>query len=252
MILWIQAWTLPFQRSPARNRFRLFCVADTVFLPVRVWEGCERRLPRYAGGFLEDARLPYHPFPQWTRSGAGTLAFGCPSSFTIDVVQPAGGVTRISREWAPPVMSDAEHDYYSAMQRMSAGPPRPRFTIPRERPAFLRIWAADSGQLWVWPGATGSSREVTEQERTFFRQNLAGSAAPTRIWNYWSPTDGFDVFGGAGRWIGHVDTPESWDADPFPGIIDPQFRGDTIWGVTEDELGVERISKFVVEWPESL
>ena len=87
-----------------------------------------------------------------------------------------------------------------------------------------------------------------------------GSRAPPRSLEPWrtlievqsTAPDGFDVFDGAGRWIGHVDTPESWDADPFPGIIDPQFRGDTIWGVTEDELGVERISKFVVEWPESL
>ena len=226
-------------------------VADTVFLPTRAWEGCERRRPGFAGGFLEDVRIPYLPFAQWTRGRAGVLAFGCSARFAIDVVQPEGGVLRISRQWDPSVMTDDEHDYYSTMQRASFGFPRPRFPIPKERPAFLRLWATESGRLWVWPGVAGISREATDQEQAFFSQALAGGGAPTRIWNYWSPTDGLDVFDSDGRWVGHVNTPESWDGDPFPGIADPLFKGDTIWAVTKDELDLRYVSKFVVDWPPS-
>ena len=140
-------------------------------------------------------------------------------------------------------MTDDEHDYYSVTLRVRIP------AVPRERPAFLRLWATDSGRLWVWPGATGSSREATDQEREFMRQALPGVATPTRIWSYWLPTDGFDVFGSDGQWIGHVDTPDNWDGDPYPGIGDPQFKGDTIWAVTRDEFDVSYISKFVVDWP---
>lgn len=224
-------------------------VADTVFLPVRAWEGCERRRSGYAGGFLEDARLPYVPFPQWSRSRDGALAFGCAATYSIDVAQPSGTVMRISRQWQPPVMSDEEHDYYSLFRNVSTGVPRPRFDIPRDRPAFLRMWLTDGGRLWVWPGASGGSRQATAEERESLSRFLGGRSAPTRLWDYWSPTDGLDVFDEDGRWVGHVDTPASWDGDPFPGLTDPYFKGDTIWAVTKDELEVRYVSKFVVEWP---
>lgn len=226
-------------------------VADTVFLPTRGWEGCEQRRPGYAGGFFEDARLPYAPFAQWTRGRSGELAFGCSARYAIDIVRPEGSVTRISRRWDPPVMTDEEHDYYSTIQRVNTGIPRPRFSVPKERPAFLRLWTSEDGRLWVWPGATGSARTASPEERESFSRFAPGVTVPTRLWTYWSPTDGFEVFDREGRWIGHVDTPESWDGDPFPGLGDPQFRGDTIWATTEDELGVSYVSRFILEWPDS-
>ena len=58
-------------------------VTDTVFLPTRAWEGCERRLPIFAGGFMEDGRLWHMPFAQWARSRMGALAFGCSASYAI-------------------------------------------------------------------------------------------------------------------------------------------------------------------------
>ena len=237
-------------------------VTDTVFLPTRAWEGCERRLPIFSGGFMEDNRLRHMPFAQWSRSRTGSLAFGCSAGYALDVVRPDGGVTRISREWEPPVRTDEEHEYWSERERMAASqlrslnqtlagsgrgdlvrPVPPVSVLPRDRPAFLRLWQADDGRLWVWPGATGSSRATTEEER---RQQ---PGLQRRIWDYWSPTDGFDVFDADGRWIGHVDTPESWDADPYPGNIDPYIKGDTIWAVVKEEFDVRYIVRFEVEWP---
>lgn len=57
------------------------------------------------------------------------------------------------------------------------------------------------------------------------------------------------MFDADGRWIGHVDTPESWDADPYPGNIDPYIKGDTIWAVVKEEFDVRYIVRFEVEWP---
>ena len=237
-------------------------VTDTVFLPTRAWEGCERRLPIFAGGFMEDGRLWHMPFAQWSRSRMGALAFGCSASYAIDVARPDGGVTRISREWEPPLRTEEEHEFWSERERTSVSQRRnfnqtvaargrvdlvmpipPVSILPRERPAFLRLWHAEDGRIWVWPGATGLSRATTEEER---RQQPGLERV---VWEYWNPTDGFDVFDGDGRWIGHVDTPESWDADPYPGTIDPYFKGDTIWAVVKEEFDVRYIVRFEVEWP---
>ena len=97
--------------------------------------------------------------------------------------------------------------------------------------------------MWVWPGAAGWSRATTEEQR---RQQ---PDLPRRLWEYWHATDGFDVFDTNGRWIGHVNTPESWDAAPYPGRTDPHFKGDTIWAVVRDEFDVLYIARFEVEWP---
>ena len=237
-------------------------VTDTVFLPTRAWEGCERRLPVYSGGVMEDNRLRHMPFAQWSRNRMGALAFGCSASFTMDVARTDGGVMRVSREWDPPLRTDEEHEYWSegfrsaipqlrslnqALLSLGRGdqvrpiPPIP--ILPRERPAFLRLWHTDDGRMWVWPGGPGWSRATTEEQR---RQQ---PGLERRIWEYWNPTDGFDVFDTEGRWIGHVDTPESWDGDPYPGTQDPYIKGDTIWAVVKEEFDVRYIARFEVEWP---
>ena len=243
-------------------------VTDTVFLPPRAWAGCERRLPSYSGGFMEDNRLRHMPFAQWSRGRTGVLAFGCSASFTIDVARPGGGLTRLSKEWEPRVRTDPEYEYWSDgfrganLQRrrnneilISLGraaevmpiPPIP--ILPRERPAFLRLWFTDDGRLWAWPGAPGWSRAWTEEELGFLRQQAGGERIPPRFWAYWNPTDGFEVFDADGRWIGHVDTPETWATAPYPGRGDPYFRGDTVWALVREEFDVRYLVRFEVEWP---
>ena len=247
-------------------------VADTVFLPTRAWEGCERRLPAYSGGFMEDNRLRNMPFAQWSRTRMGVLVFGCSASFSIDVARPDGGVMRASREWEPPVRTEEEHDFWSATDRLGVAErrsfnqalvslgraaevmPIPEPPInPRERPAFLRLWLADDGRVWAWRGAPGRSRSWTEEERSLQLQRLqqlgvSGRELQPRSWEYWNPTDGFDVFDTDGRWIGHVSTPETWAAAPYPGQTDPYFRGDTVWAVVEEEFDVRYVVRFGIDW----
>ncbi|GMV06840.1 MAG: hypothetical protein AMXMBFR53_31150 [Gemmatimonadota bacterium] len=205
-------------------------VVDTVFLPARAWDGCERRRPAYQRGFFEDSRIPYLRFAQWGRSRDGTFVFGCSARYEVDVVESNGGVVRISRRWKSPVMSDEEHAFWSE----NWGP------VPKERPAFLRLWVSEDGRIWVWPGAAGSSRPATPEQRE--------RGFPERLWTYYSATDGFDVFEPGGEWLGHVRTPEEWGASPYPGLRDPQFIGDTVWALTTDEYDATYLSKFVVRW----
>lgn len=229
-------------------------VRDTLFLPPRAWEGCERRLPTYATGFFEDRRVPHMPFAHWAGSRSGALAFGCSARYAFDLVRPRGGVTRISRAWEPPLRTDGEVTFFADVLRMpisrppgaQLSAPSPLPELPRERPAFLRLWLAQDGRTWAWPGAPGRGRATTVEER---RRMPPGIELPPMRWTYWNPTDGFDVFGADGRWIGRVRTPERWAAAPYPGRLDPYFRGDTVWAVLRDEFDVAYIARLEVEWP---
>jgi len=74
--------------------------------------------------------------------------------------------------------------------------------------------------------------------------------APEYRWEE-DPVPGLDLFDAEGVWLGRVTLPDNWLADPLPGRKDPLFRGDTIWAVTVDSLGVNYLSRFEVEWPET-
>jgi hypothetical protein len=205
-------------------------IRDTVRLPYNLPRGCRDREPDFALGFLEDSRIPFEPFVQWARGRDGTLVLGCSATYTFLAVRPSGHRLRLTRAWSPALMSRAEHEFWTEYR----GP------VPRQRPAFLRLWVADD-RVWVWPGAIGRPYPMASEE--------VAAGAPEVVWNYYSPSDGFDVFDIRGHWLGHVRTPDSWAAQPYPGLRDPVFRGDSVWAIISDTLGVSYVSKFVVEWP---
>ncbi len=206
-------------------------VVDTVFLEPSN-EDCLRRDPAEARGFWEDYRLPRFPFYHWARGRDGTIAVGCSAEYSIDVLRPGGGVLRIRRDWTPVVVPDEQIEFFEDYDA----------ELSRTRPAFLRMWLADDGRLWVRPGTVSEPRAPSDEERA--------RGFPDRVWLLWSSTDGMDVFEPDGTWIGHVRTPTNWVAPPFPGGQDPYFRGDTVWAVTSDDFDVEYVSRFVVQWPE--
>ncbi|MEK9499795.1 hypothetical protein WI372_02215 [Gemmatimonadota bacterium DH-20] len=205
-------------------------VEDTVFLEATSDE-CHRRDPVHARGMYEDFRIGFLPFYHWSRSPNGTVAVGCAANYSFDLRYPDGRVLRVERAWQPALMESDEQAHF-LMYHDAA---------PRNRPAFLRVWLGEKGRIWARPGTAGHPRSATPAERS--------AGYPEEIWDAWVPTDGMDVFEPGGAWLGHVRTPPNWVARPFPGLADPQFMGDTIWAVTTDELGVEYLSKFVVEWP---
>ncbi|MEK9499794.1 6-bladed beta-propeller [Gaopeijia maritima] len=206
-------------------------VADTVTLDA--WgDECGRRDPTYARGFYEDRRVGHGPFFHWTRGRSGDVAVGCSADYAIDVRKTDGTTLRVGRAWSPVSISEEQRVFHEEYA----------FEASSIRPAFVRLWLSDDGRLWVRPGTAGESRLTSESERS--------RGFPDRVWTSWSSTDGMDVFAADGAWIGHVPTPANWVAQPFPGSQDPYFRGDTIWAVTRDELGVTYLSRFVVDWPE--
>lgn len=53
----------------------------------------------------------------------------------------------------------------------------------------------------------------------------------------------FDVFEADGTFLGSVRAPDGLSVFP-----EPVFRGDTLWALTRDELDVQRVVRYRVEW----
>ena len=73
-----------------------------------------------------------------------------------------------------------------------------------------------------------SVSEASEQERDTGRA----------VNRYRAPIE-FDVFEPSGDYLGRVWTPVGFSLNPRP-----IFRDDSVWAVTRDELGVERVHRF--------
>jgi hypothetical protein len=233
--LWLR-WIQAITRADADDRVArpLFVqmasdgsARDTVFAPVSRPDGCVERELRRATGFWEDNMEPFLPMRKWARGQDGTLVTGCPAQYEFEVLRPDGRVTKVSRAWTPQRSSREEVAFFSKHSRA-------REQIPDTKPAYQRLWVADDGRIWTWPGGPGVKR---------YSSHLNDD-----VWSYYSPLEGFDVFDVDGRWLGRVQTPTTYGAMPFPGVGDPLIRGDTVWAVTVDEWGANYVTKFVVEW----
>ena len=60
----------------------------------------------------------------------------------------------------------------------------------------------------------------------------------------------FDVFEADGTWLGQVEIPENLRYSGYPTAPPVVIRGDTVWAVTRDDLGVNYVTQHVVAWPD--
>jgi hypothetical protein len=105
--------------------------------------------------------------------------------------------------------------------------------IPRTKPAFKTLIAARDGRIWVQryvpavrvPWTAEDERNARDPERPLPRR-------------YREPIV-FDVFEPEGRYVGEVRAPEGFSTRPQPVI-----RGDSVWAVWRDDLGVNHVVRF--------
>ncbi len=203
---------------------------DTIFTPTDAAHECETlSTGEFRAGYWEDSREPFVPKTTWALGSAGSMAVGCPADYSLDVYRPDGTVVRITRRWSPVVMSAQEHEHMSGQAGTG--------DIPRERPAYARILLPGDGRTWVWPNQPGVWRELSPE----LRERL-GETGRYRI----PSTGSFDVFGPTGRWRATVRLPEEARFSGFPTELGVVVRGDTLWALAEDELGVQSIRRYEV------
>lgn len=187
--------------------------------------------------------VPFSPSDSWTFSPFGYFVGGVSTSYSIDLFR-SDGVLRIGRAVEPiPVQSaekaNAEAMATQNMRRMVSdwrwnGPP-----IPDAKPPFGRIMVAQDGRIWV--GVSQPGELIPEDER----DDPIGPDGERRVVREWREPVAFDVFEPDGRYVGLVRAPAGFRGHPQPVI-----RGDTVWAIITDGLGVQQISRMVVSLTE--
>lgn len=205
---------------------------DTIAVPSRMWERCSTRSERrHRVGFWEDRRAPYLPKATWALGPDGTFVTGCPDSFEFDVQRADGSVVRVRRAGTTPVELGREEREFLSLVGFTR--------LPAKRPAYARLIVPGDGRIWVWPNQPMQkwipTPEVQQRSGTSEAWQLSSSGA-------------FEVFKVDGTWVGTVPLPEEASYSGFPTERPVVIRGDTIWAITRDPLGVNYITRFAIDW----
>lgn len=185
------------------------------------------------GGNLSEAELPFAPGEHWAWHPDGFVVHGVGDGYSFSLLNPEEPV-RIEREVAPtPVTSQEraqeEERVTKALQWLDPnwqwdGPP-----IPNEKPAFSGLYVGGEGRIFVL--RDGAAYETEDPD--FDPED------PNDVEIRWMQDQSFDVFERDGTFLGSVPLPRDLTFRPPPVL-----RGDRIWAVTADELGVQRIVRY--------
>ena len=179
------------------------------------------------------AHVPFSPVFQWTVHPGGRFVTGLPSEYRINVPRD-DGVLRIERATEPVPVLDKEraHERERVERYMREtdpnwswnGPP-----IPDHKPFYQELLAGRDGRIWVrlWTEASRVENENHDPDDP--------RSAPVT----WVEPLRYDVFEPDGTHLGVVVPP-----DEFTPYVNPVFDGDYVWGVTRDELGVQRVVRY--------
>lgn len=213
---------------------------DTI--PEPTWDYEPPRLYAGSGRDQADWGVAFTPDAAWTVSPLGYLVGGLATRYAFDQFVAADSVIRIERaDWRPVPVSDGERAEQesiaaNAMRRTDpgwrwSGPP-----IPETKPPYKDFFAGWDGRIWV-------------QLHTEAYEIPAEDAGPPEIapWMHdhvqrWIEPVAFDVFEADGRYLGMVKAPDGLLMRP-----PPVARGDTVWAVVRDEMGVHSIVRLTID-----
>jgi hypothetical protein len=182
-------------------------------------------------------RVPYSPSVRWTYSPLGYFVAGLSSDYRIELRRNGASVLRIEKDWAPVPVNDEEAQVLERQLTLMFGRFSPGWTwngppIPDTKPPFQEIFVGVEGRIWVQLH-TASVAALSEEEA---RAEEETAGFPT---NRFEESIAFDVFEPDGRYLGRVEVPEGFQVSP-----EPVFDGESVWAVTEDDLGVQRVARF--------
>ena len=211
---------------------------DTIPEP---WNGYERpglraeRELEGGGSMWVPEDVPFTPDFYWTIHPSGHLLTGFSTEYRLELARDHG-ILRIERdiELVPVLAAERDYERERITGRMRSvvpnwdwdGPP-----IPEHKPFFTELHAGRDGRIWV---------QVTTEGREM--QNEAHDPDNPRSQPVtWEEATRFDVFEEDGTYLGTVAAP-----DEFDGYVEPVFDRDHVWWVTRDELGIQRVVRYVI------
>lgn len=183
--------------------------------------------------------VPFSPNDHVEFSPLGYYVVGISTDYAFTLYRSNEPPLKISRSYEPVPVQGAEKSW--ARERSSRNMrnmiPSWRWNgpeIPDLKPPFSGLTLAQDGRIWVQVSLPG-----VEEENPNYDPDSEGSQ-PTR----WTQATLFDVFEPTGEYLGAVRVNEALSSYPNPYI-----RGDFLWGVVTDELGVQRVARFRIDRP---
>lgn len=209
---------------------------DTVLVPVPDLEPI-RVTAQGGGGRSSFSPVPFTPELVWTYSPRGYFVWGVNDQYSVILDRVGEPILRFGRSYDPvPVTTDEAAAHRSEIERrykiMYPGWSWNGPSIPSVKPPFRQIVVGLHGRIWVRLHVPGRRIWSDEQLRSE-EESIGYPLNPFR-----EPVV-FDVFEADGTYLGQVETPDGFRADPVPVI-----RGDTVWAVVQDALEVARIHRF--------
>jgi hypothetical protein len=177
--------------------------------------------------------VPQTPGPVSAFSARGYL-MGCNDTYEFDHIAFDGTVRRLTRDWSPVPISDAERDFWTKGLTADFQSRQPDWhwsgtAVPDRKPAYRSFVGGDEGRIWVKVARPSASAPRPERMPDFYPETFYGEAI------------GYDVFAANGQYLGPVNVPMGFRDQP-----DPVFRADTVWAVTVDDSGVSYLGRFAL------
>jgi len=230
--------TSVFEWKSGHARYYLDGTVDTVETPDLGYE--EAQISAEREGSMSVNSVPFSPQQVSAWSPFGYYIVGVNEDYQFDLLKPEG-VLRIRKQYEPvpvdPGEAAAERESATENFRQSYpgwkwnGPP-----IPGVKPAYMEVYPARDGRIWVRVPAP-SERYMDAEEQKAEEERLGHAVNPYR-----EPVR-FDVFESTGEYLGRVIAPDGF-AGRYPK---PVFRGDTVWAIMRDEYDVQRLHRFRLE-----
>ncbi len=184
--------------------------------------------------------VPYLPTGAWAVHPDGSLLRTTLDGIGIEVVAPDGGVRRITRAFDPVPVPAAERGTLRDRIVESMRNTDPSWSwngpdIPEMKPHIRAVYPALDGRIWALVSAPS-------REEPYPYHDPEDPDSPE---TYWTQSPRFEVYERDGAYVGRV------DVEPGPtGFGSPVFLEDGAWGVTLDELGVQRVVRYELVRPE--
>jgi hypothetical protein len=229
----IRDWRTGLQRVAPEGH-----IVDTLMVPDSDYEAPAIEARRESGDGVSVSRgsVPFSPAESWAYHPDGFFLHGLSTEYRITLLRD-GEPLRIERAVEPVRVAGAEKAEAErrAIRNMRSTDPNWRWNgpaIPDTKPYFGRLFAARDGRIWVQVPQAGVEGDDPDYDPT----------DPDTVENRWSEPVAFDVFETDGTFLGRVKAP-----DEFTTFPTPVFDGERVWGVTRDDLGVQRIVRLQVE-----
>jgi len=182
--------------------------------------------------------VPFSADEYWALHPDGYFVHGVATDYRLTLLRPDGPV-RIERAYEPVRVGPEERDEEERratvnMRRMVPGWRWNGPAIPDEKPPFHDILVGTDGRIWVLLYTAA----VQVEDPSWNPDDP--ESAPDR----WREPIAFDVFQPDGTYLGRVETEAGFRRYPTP------ILGEThVWGVREDDLGVQQVVRYRIELP---